>query len=167
MMDPECPDPRLALSAEIRKQFRVHGGVTREAIADALANVAAPIVMAHAPAQDAAERPTAPAESPRTSGGSDGDLRATAIEAAFQALEANGVVAKLTGDSWMVEVLAAERAAIIAAAYDAMAPHIRRQVAEEIADAIEAECIDPDWPNDDISVNGARAAAIAREIGAS
>lgn len=48
-------DPRQPLATEIRKQFRIHGGVTEEALADAVANVAAPIVMAHAPAEMAVE----------------------------------------------------------------------------------------------------------------
>lgn len=39
----------------------------------------------------------------------------------------------------------------------------RDQLAEEIAQAIEAECIDSEWPNDDISANGKTAAAIARQ----
>lgn len=40
-----------------------------------------------------------------------------------------------------------------------------RRVVEKIAQAIEAECVDLDWPNDEVSRNGARAAAIAREVG--
>jgi hypothetical protein len=50
---------------------------------------------------------------------------------------------------------AREALAAVLPAHEAM---VRAKVAEEI----EAECIDPEWPNDDISVNGARAAAIAR-----
>lgn len=36
------------------------------------------------------------------------------------------------------------------------------EVCEQIATAVEKECIDPDWPNDDISANGKVAAAVVR-----
>jgi hypothetical protein len=39
---------------------------------------------------------------------------------------------------------------------------IERRVREQVARQIEAECIDPEWPNDDVSRNGALAAQIAR-----
>lgn len=50
-------------------------------------------------------------------------------------------------------------------ALEAVVGDIRKQIAEEIAQAIEAKTIDPEWPNDDVSENGKYAARIAREIG--
>ncbi|MEV0616134.1 hypothetical protein AB0I81_22665 [Nonomuraea sp. NPDC050404] len=36
------------------------------------------------------------------------------------------------------------------------------EVCERIAQAVEARCIDPDWPSDEVSVNGELAAAVIR-----
>lgn len=49
----------------------------------------------------------------------------------------------------------AEWVPVLAASVEAA---VRKQVAREI----EAECVDPEWPNDGISQNGKRAADIAR-----
>lgn len=92
-----------------------------------------------APAESPAERPTAPAEYSRTSGGPGDDLRAAAIAAGARALWrfAQRGQWQPTPFEEIPKLWQAERSAEAQAAYDAMAPHIRRQVAEEAAQIAE------------------------------
>lgn len=170
-MDPEYPDPRFdpaiggPISTEAANRLARIGEsgcvmwptFDEEAIAEARTKgrealerglAAALAVRGNGP-QDAAERPTAPAESPRTSGGSGDAHRAAAIEAAARALwryaqRGNYPVTpwEEIPDRWVPEKLAQA-----AAAYDAIEPLVRRAVAASIEHPTSPLCeCPPDNP---------------------